>query len=146
MRKLAVFLFAAVTALVISTGTANADRAFWYTNNTSQTWDTFFNITNTDTSATVTATVKVYAGTGLDGGTLLGSTTRTLVPGAYWNFGTNAAVDTTSLTTNTFNANTRGTVVITGSTTGKILGWSTVLNSSTSSGFSFRIGSDSTAE
>ncbi|MBI5178708.1 MAG: hypothetical protein HZA04_05565 [Nitrospinae bacterium] len=142
MKKIAVFLFAAVTALVISTGTANADRGFWFVQNSTSTWTTYVNVTNIHATNTITATLTFYKGTDLAGPTTantLGSTTRVMVPGAYWNFDAGSAIDTTSLTTNTLNANVRGSVKLTSSDSASAQGWFTVMDNSKSAGFNFRL-------
>jgi len=134
MKKLAIFLFAVATAVVMNTGTAHADRSFWF-HNTGANWATYFNIVNVDTTNIVTATVTftdVYANR------TLGSTTKALEAGQMWNFSTLAA-GATGLTTTAFETNVRGAVKITGSTAGKILGWGSVFDSGKSGGFNFRI-------
>ncbi len=135
MKKIAIFLFA-IAASVVFSGTSNADTGFWY-HNTAGSWATYYNIRNTDTANTVTATVTFNNMSN----TLVGSTTRTMAAGAMWNFSTNSAgpAATGTLTTTQLDTSIRGIALITGSSAGKIRGYSTIMNATASAGFNFRV-------
>ncbi len=139
MKKIALFLFVAVAVIAFGTGTARADRGFWF-HSTSAGWTTYFNITNTSTSA-VAATVTFY---GINApATALGSTVMTIQPNGQWNFNT-GAVGATGLTTTALEAAIRGTATISGATTGVIHGHTTQANA-TFSGFDLTIQTGNTA-
>lgn len=128
MKKIALFLFVAVAVIAFGTGTARADRGFWF-HSTSAGWTTYINITNTGTAST-TATVTFYPIANSSGSgslTAVGSTTATLVPGGQWNFNTG---NIGNITTASLEAAVRGTVTISGTTTGVIHGHTTQANSS----------------
>ncbi len=135
MKKIAIFLFAIAASIVLN-GTANADTGFWY-HNSGGSWATYFNLRNTDTTNIVTATVTFNDMTN----TLVGSTTRTMAAGSMWNFSTDAAgpAATGTVTTTQLGTSVRGIVLITGSSAGKIRGYSTIMNATASAGFNFRM-------
>ncbi len=138
MKKTALFLVMALAVIAFGSGTARADRGFWF-HSTSAGWTTYINITNEDTVARA-ATVTFYpiststTGTAI---TALGSTTMTIQPGGQWNF-TTAAIGVTALSTGALETAVRGTVVITGASAGKIHGHTTQANA-TFSGFDLTI-------
>lgn len=133
MKKIALFLFVAVAVIAFGTGTARADRGFWF-HSTSAGWTTYFNITNTSSTA-VAATVTFY---GISApATALGSTVMTIQPNGQWNFNT-GAVGATGLTTTGLEAAVRGTATISGATANVIHGHTTQANA-TFSGFDLSI-------
>ncbi len=130
MKKIALFLFLAIAMTAFGTGTARADRGYWF-HSTAAGWTTYINITNTSASA-VDATVTFYPITGSTTGTAptaLGSTTMTVQPNGQWNF-TTAAIGVAALSTGALETAVRGTVSITGATTGAIHGHVTQANTS----------------
>lgn len=136
MKKIALFLFAAVAMIAIGSGTARADRGFWFAS-ASAGWTTYFNITNTSATAdTATVTFFVTDAAAPGGATSLGSTTMTIQPGGVWNFNT-TGVNTTTLSTTALE-NKRGTVTITGGTANRIHGHTTQANA-TFSGFDLSV-------
>ncbi|MDH5543264.1 MAG: hypothetical protein OEY64_09900 [Nitrospinota bacterium] len=133
MRKT---LFALVVAVMMTAGTASADRGFWYGGGTGNTtaWITVINALNQSGTA-VTATVTFFK---LDK-TSMGSTTRVLQSNEGWNF-TTATVG--NLAGTVFDAATtsggteRGSVLISGA--GSVVGYTSIFNMTNNSGFNFR--------
>lgn len=147
MKKTALFLFAAIAVIAISSGTARADRGFW--NYTTTGLTTYVNVINNHATTAQIATVTFYASAG---GTALGATSATIQPNGRWAF---AVSDAASPTSAVLNSNTNGTVVITGPTNGTagsfglsyIHGYTTVATSTLSGfNFTFQAGADVPAE
>lgn len=127
IKKLGLFV---IVGIMMSAGVASADRGFWFSSGT--TWTTYFNVTNSSTTASQTATVEFFD----IFGTSLGSTSTTLAVNANWNFGTDAVGN---ITQSTLEAGTRGIAIISGATAGEIRGHSSIFNTSSSSGFQMRM-------
>jgi len=134
MRKT---LLALVVAVVMTAGTASADRGFWYGGGTgnSAAWITVINALNTHTDLN-TLTVTFYK---LDS-TVMGSTTRVLASNEAWNFHT---ANVGNLAGTVFDAATtsggteRGSVNVTGSNAA-FAAYISIFNLQTNSGFNFR--------
>ncbi len=138
------FLLATVAMLLVSAGSAHADKGYWFgcgsCGSTATTWNTYVWVNN-DSGGSVATTVTFYRWDG----TALGSTTKTIVSNGGWFFnlgnlgnvastvfnGTTGGDDTTD--TN----NRRGWVDIKPTT---VRGFTTLFESTYSGGFNFSHG------
>jgi len=129
------FTLALVAVVFLSAGTASADRGWWFGGGTGGTaaWTTVMNITNYDASAS-SITVTFYDITN----SLIGSTVQSINSNETWNFST-STVGTINASSfdSTAGGSTRGAIKITGGT--DVVGYTTIFNSTSFSGFNFRI-------
>jgi hypothetical protein len=136
-EKMKRFTLALVAVVLLSTGTASADRGWWFGGGTGDTenWYTIMNIVNYG-SADAAVTVTFYD----ISSSLIGSTVRTISANETWNFGTN---DVGNIVASSFDTqdggSRRGSVNITSDQAKNVVGYTTIFQSATSSGFNFRI-------
>lgn len=137
-----------IVAILLIAGDARADRTIWFHNYTGNvngqvpiccdtSWYTTWNITNTAASS-VTATITFYGGTAGIVPTVMGSTSRTMGPGALWNFSSLDSVAST-ITSTQFQSNVRGTAKIVSSDGSSIKGGSLIFNNQVNAGFSLNL-------
>lgn len=134
MKKFAV-LFAALALVAMSAGTARADRGIWF-HNISGSWATYFNLVNTSSTQTITATVSFYQMGSATSTTAVASTTKVMEPLDMWNFGTGTIGSTTSSSMDSY---ARGQWKSEANVAGALKGYGTQFQPTYNSGFNFRI-------
>lgn len=128
------FTLALVAVVFLSAGTASADRGWWFGSGLNA-WSTIVNVTNYGTAdAAVTVTFFNVANS------VIGSTVKTLATNASWNFSTGSIG---SVSASSFypaaGGSTRGAVRIQSDQGRNVIGFTTVMDSTASAGFNFRI-------